>query len=74
MLKFCNAATIPLISNNLGDVRSIITHPATTTHQSMAAQLRAELGVSDGLLRFSTGLEDSDDLLEDIHTALNIAL
>lgn len=70
---FCNALTILLISNNLGDVRSIITHPATTTHQSLAPQTRAELGVCDGLLRFSTGLEDTDDLLEDISRALDMA-
>jgi len=71
--NFCNALTIPLISNNLGDVRSIITHPATTTHQSVTAEARAELGISDGLLRFSTGLEDTDDLLEDIAQALDAA-
>ncbi|RCL01101.1 MAG: O-succinylhomoserine sulfhydrylase [Candidatus Tokpelaia sp. JSC188] len=69
--NFCNTLTIPLISNNLGDVRSIITHPATTTHQDVAADARAELGISDGLLRFSTGLEDTNDLLEDIERALN---
>jgi len=72
--QFCNKLRIPLISNNLGDARSIITHPATTTHQSMAIEQRAELGISDGLLRFSTGLEDTDDLLEDIKTALDSAL
>lgn len=71
--EFCNALTIPIISNNLGDLRSIITHPATTTHQSIGAEARAELGVSDGLLRFSIGLEDSDDLLEDVNNALNKA-
>ncbi|UXN06052.1 O-succinylhomoserine sulfhydrylase [Bartonella sp. HY761] len=71
--EFCNALTIPLISNNLGDVRSIITHPATTTHQSIGAEARAELGVSDGLLRFSIGLEDTDDLLEDVASALDKA-
>jgi len=71
--RFCNALTIPLISNNLGDVRSIITHPATTTHQSVAAQTRAELGISDGLLRFSAGLEDTQDLCADIARALDVA-
>lgn len=71
--NFCNALTIPLISNNLGDVRSIITHPATTTHQSVTAEARAELGISNGLLRFSTGLEDTGDLLEDIAQALDAA-
>lgn len=70
---FCNALTIPVISNNLGDARSIITHPATTTHQSVAPEARESLGISDGLLRFSTGLEDTDDLLEDIKAALDVA-
>lgn len=71
--EFCNALTIPLISNNLGDAKSIITHPATTTHQSVAPQMRQLLGISDGLLRFSVGLEDTDDLLEDVENALNSA-
>ncbi|RCL01171.1 MAG: O-succinylhomoserine sulfhydrylase [Candidatus Tokpelaia sp. JSC085] len=70
---FCNALTIPIISNNLGDARSIITHPATTTHQNIAPESRVELGISDGLLRLSTGLEDTDDLLEDIDRALDMA-
>lgn len=72
--QFCNHVTIPLISNNLGDTRSIITHPATTTHQSIGPEARAELGVTDGLLRFSIGLEDTDDLLEDVDAALNAAV
>ena len=72
--SFCNHLTIPLISNNLGDTRSIMTHPATTTHQSIGPEARAELGISDGLLRFSVGLEDVDDLLEDVEQALNATL
>ena len=72
--SFCNHLTIPLISNNLGDTRSIMTHPATTTHQSIGPEARAELGISDGLLRFSVGLEDVDDLLEDVDNALNAAI
>lgn len=72
--QFCNALTIPLISNNLGDTRSIITHPATTTHQSLSSDARAELGISDGVLRFSIGLEDCDDLLEDVEAALSAAI
>jgi len=71
--QFCNAATIPLISNNLGDVRSIITHPATTTHQTVAPEMRAELGITDGLIRFSTGLEDVQDLMDDLSQALDAA-
>ncbi|EJF90775.1 O-succinylhomoserine sulfhydrylase [Bartonella tamiae] len=69
--KFCNTLTIPLISNNLGDTRSIITHPSTTTHQSIGQEARAHLGVNDGLLRFSIGLEDTDDLLDDVEQSLN---
>jgi len=69
--KFCNSLHIPLLSNNLGDVRSIMTHPATTTHQSIGEAARAELGISDGLLRFSVGIEDTQDLLADVSAALD---
>ena len=64
--KFCNNLKIVKISNNLGDSKSLITHPATTTHQSLTQEARDELGISDGLLRLSVGLEDPNDLLEDI--------
>ncbi|MEM6595451.1 MAG: O-succinylhomoserine sulfhydrylase [Pseudomonadota bacterium] len=70
--RFLNALTIPVISNNLGDAKSIITHPATTTHQRLNDAQRAELGISDGLLRFSVGLEDGADLLADIKAALDV--
>jgi O-succinylhomoserine sulfhydrylase len=58
------------ISNNLGDAKSLITHPATTTHQRLTPEARAELGVTDGLLRIAVGLEDPDDLCEDLLQAL----
>jgi O-succinylhomoserine sulfhydrylase len=58
------------ISNNLGDAKSLITHPATTTHQRLTPAARAELGISDGLLRLSCGLEHPDDVVEDLLTAL----
>jgi O-succinylhomoserine sulfhydrylase len=58
------------ISNNLGDTKSLMTHPATTTHQRLTPQARAELGVSDGMLRISVGLEDPADLCEDLEQAL----
>jgi len=58
------------ISNNLGDAKSLITHPATTTHQRLTPAARAELGITDGLLRLSCGLEHPDDLVEDLLTAL----
>ncbi|WP_422039773.1 O-succinylhomoserine sulfhydrylase [Roseibium sp.] len=68
--RFTNALDIIRISNNLGDAKSLITHPATTTHQSIGEEARAELGISDGILRLSVGLEDPQDLLEDVEKAL----
>ena len=67
---FQNALQLIKISNNLGDVKSLITHPATTTHQRIGAQARAELGIGDGLVRISVGLEDTVDLFADIDQAL----
>ncbi|MGF7008054.1 O-succinylhomoserine sulfhydrylase [Aminobacter sp. BE322] len=67
---FENALRIILISNNLGDSKSLITHPATTTHKNLTDEARAELGIDDGTLRLSVGLEDADDLLNDIGDAL----
>src|SRR4029079_8414585 len=58
------------ISNNLGDAKSLITHPATTTHQRLKPQQRADLGISDGMVRLSCGLEHPDDLIDDVVTAL----
>lgn len=66
-----NALNIVLISNNLGDSKSIATHPATTTHQRLSQIQRDALGVTDGLVRLSVGLEDADDLSRDILSALN---
>ncbi len=58
------------ISSNLGDAKSLITHPATTTHQRLTPEARAALGVSEGMVRLSVGLEDPDDLIEDLAGAL----
>lgn len=69
--RFMNALEIVLISNNLGDSKSIVTHPATTTHQRLSAEQRETLGIGPGLLRFSTGLEDAGDLIADITAALD---
>ena len=69
-----NALEVIKISNNLGDSKSLITHPTTTTHKNLTDEARAELGISDGLLRLSVGLEDADDLIEDLDIALNAAL
>jgi O-succinylhomoserine sulfhydrylase len=68
---FQDALKIVRISNNLGDAKSLITHPATTTHQRITQQQRDELGISDGMVRLSVGLEHPDDLIEDVMTALN---
>lgn len=63
---FMNALQLIAISNNLGDARSLVTHPATTTHMKIGPEERARLGISDGAIRFSVGLEDSADLIEDL--------
>ncbi|MDK1493325.1 O-succinylhomoserine sulfhydrylase [Sinorhizobium sp. 7-81] len=65
-----NALEITRISNNLGDSKSLITHPATTTHKNLTDEARAELGISAGTVRFSAGIEDSEDLIEDFARAL----
>ncbi|SFS04586.1 O-succinylhomoserine sulfhydrylase [Yoonia litorea] len=68
--KLLNALEIWTISNNLGDAKSIATHPATTTHQRLSDETKATLGITPGLIRLSVGLEDSGDLLEDLRTAI----
>ncbi|MBX3493213.1 MAG: O-succinylhomoserine sulfhydrylase [Parvibaculum sp.] len=68
--RFANALQVIKISNNLGDAKSLITHPATTTHQRLTPEARAELGIGEGLVRLSVGLEDAGDLIEDIGRAL----
>ncbi len=65
-----DALSIIGISNNLGDAKSLITHPETTTHQRLKPEQRAALGIGPGLLRLSVGLEDADDLIEDLAQAL----
>jgi O-succinylhomoserine sulfhydrylase len=68
--RFMNALELIKISNNLGDAKSLITHPATTTHQRLKPEARAELGITDGMVRLSVGLEAFEDLAEDIDGAL----
>ena len=68
--RFQDALKLVRISNNLGDAKSLITHPATTTHQRLSAAQRAEIGVTDGLVRLSVGLEHPDDVVEDLLQAL----
>ncbi|RME14303.1 MAG: aminotransferase class I/II-fold pyridoxal phosphate-dependent enzyme [Alphaproteobacteria bacterium] len=69
---FLDALKVPVISNNLGDAKSIITHPATTTHQRLPDEMKARLGITPGLVRLSVGLEDPDDLIADISAALAV--
>jgi len=69
-----NGLKVVKISNNLGDAKSLITHPSTTTHQRLTEDDRRELGISQGLLRLSVGLEDVEDLWADIEQALDRAL
>src|SRR5215813_190683 len=68
--RFQDGLRLVRISNNLGDAKSLITHPATTTHQRLSPAARAEIGVSDGMVRLSVGLEHPDDVVEDVLTAL----
>ena len=68
--KVLNALEIVLISNNLGDAKSIATHPATTTHQRLPDAQKDMLGITPGLIRLSVGLEDADDLLGDLRQAI----
>ncbi len=71
--RVANALKVIKLSNNLGDAKSLLTHPATTTHQRLKPEARAALGIGDGLLRLSVGLEDADDLAEDLAQALERA-
>jgi len=68
--NFMNAFRLIDISNNLGDTKSLATHPATTTHQRLAEEERLKLGITDGLVRISVGLEDTEDIKEDLEQAL----
>jgi O-succinylhomoserine sulfhydrylase len=71
--RVLNALKITRISNNLGDAKSLVTHPTTTTHQRLTPAARAELGITEGMIRFSAGLEHVDDLIEDLQAALEKA-
>ena len=69
--RFMNALEIIKISNNLGDAKSIATHPATTTHQRLPQDQKDKLGITPGLVRLSVGLEDAGDLIADLHAGLD---
>jgi O-succinylhomoserine sulfhydrylase len=69
--RFLNGLELIGITNNLGDAKTLITHPTTTTHQRLTPEQRAELGIGDGLVRLSCGLEHADDVIGDLLTALD---
>ena len=71
--RFLNGLQIASISNNLGDAKGLVTHPATTTHFRLKPEARAELGIGDGMVRLSVGLEAFEDLATDLENALAIA-
>jgi O-succinylhomoserine sulfhydrylase len=73
VFRFANKLQLIDLSNNLGDSKSLLTHPETTTHQKMTPEARAAAGVTSGLVRLSVGLEDTDDLCEDLEQALKVA-
>ena len=67
--NFLNNLSLIDISNNLGDSKSLITHPDTTTHSKLSSKEKNELGISQNLVRLSVGLEDVEDIIEDIETS-----
>ncbi len=69
-IKFLNALQMLSVTNNLGDSRSIASHPASTTHSKLSEAERQEVGITPGLIRISVGLEHTDDILNDIEQAL----
>jgi O-succinylhomoserine sulfhydrylase len=71
--RMLNALKLARISNNLGDAKSLVTHPSTTTHQRLTPEARAELGITEGFIRFSAGLEHPEDLIDDLNAALALA-
>ena len=68
--SFCDALNLFDISNNVGDSKSLVTHPATTTHRRLPAEARQKVGIGDGMLRLSIGLETTEDLYADLDQAL----
>jgi O-succinylhomoserine sulfhydrylase len=68
--RFMNALEVVDISNNLGDSKSMVTHPATTTHRRLTPEARAAVGITDGTVRISVGLEDPEDLVADLRRGL----
>ena len=69
--KFVNQLEICSLAVSLGDVRTLVCHPASTTHSHVPTEVRQKTGITDGLVRFSIGLEDVEDIIADIEQALN---
>ena len=69
-MAMLNAMELCDISNNIGDSRTLLCHPGSTTHNSMGAEKRAEAGVAEGMIRINVGLEDPDDIIADLDQAL----
>ena len=69
--NFLNKIQLCSLSANLGDTRTIVTHPASTTHGKLSIEDRLETGITDGLVRCSVGLENAEDILNDLSQALN---
>ncbi|MGI9666797.1 MAG: O-succinylhomoserine sulfhydrylase [Acidimicrobiia bacterium] len=72
--RFLNSLEVIDISNNLGDAKSLVTHPASTTHRRLGPDVRSDMGITDGVVRISVGLEDIDDLINDVDRATKAAL
>jgi O-succinylhomoserine sulfhydrylase len=72
-VRFLNALKVLSVTNNLGDSRTIASHPASTTHSKLSAEEKKAVGITDGLVRISVGLEHIDDIIADIEQALNQA-
>ena len=70
-LEFCRKLSLFTLAESLGGVESLICHPPTMTHASIPAEVRRKVGIGDGLIRFSVGIEDVEDLRRDIDTTLN---
>ena len=72
VFRFMEALDVCLPATTLGDIYSLVLHPATSSHRSLSAEERARVGISDGLLRLSTGIEDVADIIADLDQALTV--
>jgi cystathionine beta-lyase/cystathionine gamma-synthase len=73
-LKFAKSLSLITLAENLGAIETMVTHPATMTHAAMSKEAREQAGITDGLIRLSVGLEDVNDLIEDLDEAIRLAL